>query len=70
MKLFTQLLAAGLFGLLSSCGKDPVQSLHQSGWQVPALFAPDQLGTSISLKSRTSGPWAIVFFYPKADTPG
>lgn len=43
---------------------------HPLGWQSPALSAPDQNGQAVNLKSATSGPWAIVFFYPKADTPG
>ncbi len=41
-----------------------------TGWRAPALSAPDQFDRQISVKSATSGPWAIVFFYPKADTPG
>ncbi|MEN8694301.1 MAG: hypothetical protein ACN4GG_07825 [Akkermansiaceae bacterium] len=66
---FTFSAIVGLFSL-SSCAPAPVVSLHETGWQVPAVSAPDQLGNSISLESRTAGPWAIVFFYPKADTPG
>ncbi|MFT6864972.1 MAG: hypothetical protein ACJAVK_003544 [Akkermansiaceae bacterium] len=41
-----------------------------SGWRAPALVAPDQYGRPVNLKAATSGPWAIVFFYPEADTPG
>lgn len=29
-----------------------------------------QDGGLVNLKAVTSGPWAVVFFYPKADTPG
>lgn len=43
---------------------------QQAGWRSPALSAPDQYGREVNLKSATSGPWAIIFFYPKADTPG
>jgi peroxiredoxin len=37
---------------------------------IPALAAPNQYGEMISLKEACSGPWAVVFFYPEADTPG
>ncbi len=41
-----------------------------SGWRSPDLSALDQWERKVSLKENTAGPWAIVFFYPKADTPG
>ena len=43
---------------------------HPVGWRMPSLSAPDQYGREIALKQVTSGPWALVFFYPEADTPG
>lgn len=43
---------------------------HASGWSAPSLSAPDQSGRMVNLKNATKGPWAIVFFYPEADTPG
>jgi hypothetical protein len=43
---------------------------HTSGWRSPSLSARAQTGQIVNLKRATSGPWAIVFFYPKADTPG
>lgn len=43
---------------------------HTNGWRSPSLSAPAQTGQMVNLKRATSGPWAIVFFYPKADTPG
>ena len=43
---------------------------HTNGWRSPSLTAPAQTGQMVNLKRATSGPWAIVFFYPKADTPG
>ena len=36
----------------------------------PALSAPNHYGKMVSMKEATSGPWALVFFYPQADTPG
>jgi peroxiredoxin len=41
-----------------------------NGWRSPAVSAPDQFGQEVNMKTATSGPWAVVFFYPKADTPG
>lgn len=55
---------------LSACTVYEDVEPQASGWRSPALVAPDQYGRQVSLKSATSGPWAIVFFYPKADTPG
>jgi hypothetical protein len=43
---------------------------HLSGWRAPSLSAPDHYGREVNIKKATSGPWAVVFFYPKADTPG
>ncbi|MBT4798467.1 hypothetical protein OAL51_01975 [bacterium] len=43
---------------------------HMNGWRSPKLSAPDQFGQEVNIKHATSGPWAVVFFYPKADTPG
>lgn len=43
---------------------------HMNGWRSPAVSAPDQFGQEVNMKTATSGPWAVVFFYPKADTPG
>ena len=37
---------------------------------IPALAAPNQYAKFIDLTEACSGPWAVVFFYPEADTPG
>ena len=37
---------------------------------IPNLAAPNQYGKFIDLTEACSGPWAVVFFYPEADTPG
>lgn len=56
--------------LVASCSIYEDVDPHVMGWRSPALSAPDQYGREISLKETTTGPWAVVFFYPKADTPG
>jgi len=65
---------AALFSLvviLTSCGPTYRDVEPQAlGWRAPALTALDQWGRQINLKSATSGAWAVVFFYPEADTPG
>lgn len=55
---------------LTACSVYREVAPHQAGWRCPSLSAPDQYGRQVNLKEATSGPWAVVFFYPKADTPG
>ena len=72
--------AALLFGafFLLSCGLQKATVMDSTasrtdrpvGWRVPAVALPDQYGREVNLQKATSGPWAVVFFYPKADTPG
>ena len=56
--------------LLTACTVYEDVDPHTNGWLSPSLAAPDQYGHEVNIKSATSGPWAVVFFYPKADTPG
>ena len=37
---------------------------------VPKVSALNQDGKRVALQDACSGPWALVFFYPEADTPG
>lgn len=37
---------------------------------LPAVSAPDQENTTLTLDSLSSEKWVLVFFYPKAHTPG
>ena len=39
------------------------------GQPAPDFTLPDQDGSSVSLASL-GGQWAVVYFYPKDDTPG
>jgi hypothetical protein len=63
-------LLIGCLAMLTGCTVYEDVDPHLSGWRSPSLSAPDQFGRKINLKQATSGPWAVVFFYPKADTPG
>jgi len=71
MKRLTFLLGLGLVpALLSSCTSTKSSTPQAIGWSPPSLIAPNQDGQKVSLKERAGGPWAVVFFYPEADTPG
>ncbi len=65
---FSSLFCFAVF--LTACTVSENIAPQANGWRSPALTAPDQYGRQMNLKSATSGPWAVVFFYPKADTPG
>ena len=39
------------------------------GEQAPDTTVPSDTGENISLKNYR-GQWVVLFFYPKADTPG
>jgi len=68
MKVLTFFCFAVLF---AACGPTYTDVTPQpTGWRAPDLSAPDQWERNVSLKANTTGPWAVVFFYPKADTPG
>lgn len=56
--------------LMTACTVYEDVDPHMNGWRSPGLSAPDQFGQEVNIKDATSGPWAVVFFYPKADTPG
>lgn len=59
-----------LAAFLTSCTVYEDVDPHVNGWRSPSLSAPDQFGREVNIKKASSGPWAVVFFYPKADTPG
>lgn len=39
------------------------------GDKAPAFKAPDETGRPVSL-ADFKGKWVVVYFFPKADTPG
>ena len=39
------------------------------GTKAPEFTVPNDTGESVSLKNYR-GQWVVLFFYPKADTPG
>lgn len=59
-------MLAGLMGLVS--GKASAADL-KIGDQAPLFTAKDQAGGDFNLENR-KGKWTVLFFYPKAGTPG
>lgn len=57
-------LAGSLFAL-GSCSAEPLAT----GAALPAVSQLNQDGKSVTLDPATKG-WVLVYFYPKADTPG
>jgi len=47
----------------------PAQALEM-GAPLPEVQLPDQAGKPVDLKNHRDDPYVLVFFYPKADTPG
>jgi peroxiredoxin Q/BCP len=71
-KLQLTSLFAGLWTLLVVLA--PATALAASnlkvGDQAPAFTLKDQNGKEINLADRKGKGWTVLFFYPKADTPG
>ena len=64
-----QLLAAIVapIGLaLSAAAAEPIDI----GAALPAVTAKNQDGQEVKLAEAGAGGWTLVYFYPKADTPG
>lgn len=59
----------GVMGVAVLSGCSSGVYLEQTG-SAPDLSAPNQYGNMVSLREACSGPWAVIFFYPEADTPG
>ena len=50
-------------------GKEETMPLLTEGSPAPAFSAPNQDGTPTTL-DRFAGKWLVLWWYPKADTPG
>lgn len=64
-----QILAAVVapIGLaLAAAAAEPIDV----GAALPAVTAKDQDGKEVKLAEAGAGGWTLVYFYPKADTPG
>ena len=44
-------------------------AMPEAGSEAPAFELPDQSGETISLADLAGG-WVVLYFYPRADTPG
>ena len=61
---------AFLFLLLGTMVADMSAAELKLGDKIPALTLPDQDGKPLDLATYGSGSYLLVFFYPKANTPG
>lgn len=60
-KLVASLLAIGV----------PVQAEElEVGGEIPKVTAKAHTGESVNLEEEAESGWVLVYFYPKADTPG
>lgn len=66
-RLFT---LCALAGLASSCATSHPRAQTAIGAPVPDVRGINQDGKTVNMKEACSGEWAVVFFYPRADTPG
>jgi peroxiredoxin Q/BCP len=56
-------------GILAFFGLAQAEELAV-GAKLPAVAAVDQDGTTVDLAATGGSGWTLVYFYPKADTPG
>jgi cytochrome oxidase Cu insertion factor (SCO1/SenC/PrrC family) len=52
-----------------ACGRDMIESMLSPGTTAPAFTLIDQHDQSVSL-SQFVGQWVLLWWYPKAATPG
>ena len=60
-------LALGGFMFFGLIGK---AAELEAGAKLPAVTVPDQDGQPVDLAAAGGSGWTLVYFYPKADTPG
>ena len=56
--------------LVASCATSDPRAQTAIGAPVPKVSGPNQDGEMVDIHEACSGEWAVVFFYPRADTPG
>lgn len=61
-----RLLAAAAGIAIASLSAEPIDT----GAALPAVTAKDQDGKDVKLAEDGAKGWTLVYFYPKADTPG
>lgn len=59
-----------LLAMLSFLGLRPAAHALSVGDDAPRISAPDQSGTAVNLADIYAKGPTLVYFYPKADTPG
>jgi thioredoxin-dependent peroxiredoxin len=64
-KTFFLVMGVAMFGMFSSQG-EPLAV----GAAVPSLTVQTDAGSTVELAAELKAGWGLVYFYPKADTPG
>lgn len=65
--VFSAVLVAAL---ATSCATSYPRAQTAIGAPVPQASGLNQDGEVVDVHEACSGEWAVVFFYPRADTPG
>ncbi|MDY0062020.1 MAG: peroxiredoxin [Myxococcota bacterium] len=67
---YRTLLLGGLLMALAIFGSSTAAAAPGVGSQAPLFTATAHDGSTFSLADRQGKGWTVLFFYPKADTPG
>ena len=70
LRVLKFVLGIGAVALITSCATSDPRAQTAIGAPVPQVSGPNQDGEIIDINEACSGEWAVVFFYPRADTPG
>ena len=62
-------IASRCSAAVSQTNKENAMPLLDEGSPAPAFSVPNQDGTTVSL-DQFAGKWLVLWWYPKADTPG
>ena len=69
MKSFTKMLATLSSGIIALGAAATAKPLAE-GAQIPAVTQKNQNGQEVNLAEAGAAGYTLVYFYPKADTPG
>lgn len=69
IKILLPLLTIGIYVAPLSTASAANMSL-KAGDKAPSFTLPDQDGQAFKLSDRMGKGWTVLYFYPKADTPG
>ena len=62
-------IASRCLAAVAQTNKENAMPLLDEGSPAPAFSVPNQDGATVSL-DQLAGKWVVLWWYPKADTPG